>query len=70
MLTPNFSVYDPHGKERGSDPGSGKGGLDSGSRQRLAPHLIKPGHPPLSVPHPKKDLGVGLVHKLRKQAGL
>lgn len=24
----------------------------------------------LSVPHPKKDLGTGLVHKLLKQAGL
>jgi predicted RNA binding protein YcfA (HicA-like mRNA interferase family) len=24
----------------------------------------------LSVPHPKKDLGTGLVHKLLKQAGI
>ena len=24
----------------------------------------------ISVPHPKKDLGTGLVHKLLKQAGL
>jgi len=32
--------------------------------------FIKSGHPPISVPHPRKDLGVGLVHKLRKQAGL
>jgi len=24
----------------------------------------------ISIPHPKKDLGVGLVHKLLKQAGL
>ncbi|MCX7142812.1 MAG: type II toxin-antitoxin system HicA family toxin [Proteobacteria bacterium] len=24
----------------------------------------------ITVPHPKKDLGVGLVHKLLKQAGL
>ena len=31
-------------------------------------HPGKPGH--LSVPHPKKDLGVGLVQKLRKQVGL
>ncbi|MGC8509238.1 MAG: type II toxin-antitoxin system HicA family toxin, partial [Thiomonas sp.] len=31
-------------------------------------HPDKPGH--LSVPHPKKDLGVGLSHKLLKQAGL
>lgn len=31
-------------------------------------HPSKPGH--ISVPHPKKDLGVGLVHKLRKLAGL
>jgi len=28
----------------------------------------RPGH--LTVPHPKKDLGKGLVHKIRKQAGL
>jgi predicted RNA binding protein YcfA (HicA-like mRNA interferase family) len=25
-------------------------------------HPYKPGH--ISVPHPKKDLGVGLLHKL------
>jgi predicted RNA binding protein YcfA (HicA-like mRNA interferase family) len=31
-------------------------------------HPTKPGH--ISVPHPKQDLGVGLVHKLLKQAGL
>jgi len=35
-------------------------------------HIFK--HPTISghitVPHPKKDLGKGLVHKIRKQAGL
>ncbi len=31
-------------------------------------HPDKPGH--LSVPHPKKDLGLGLVKKLLKQADL
>lgn len=31
-------------------------------------HPTKLGH--LSVPHPKSDLGVGLVNKLLKQAGL
>jgi len=31
-------------------------------------HPDRPGH--LSVPHPKKDLGVGLVHKLLKAAGV
>jgi len=31
-------------------------------------HPLRPGH--LTVPHPRKDLGPGLVHKLRKQAGL
>ena len=31
-------------------------------------HPAMPAH--VSVPHPKKDLGVGLVHKLLKQAGL
>ena len=31
-------------------------------------HATKPGH--LSVPHPKKDLGTGLVEKILKQAGL
>lgn len=29
---------------------------------------MKPGH--ISVPHPKNDLGVGLVSKLLKAAGL
>ncbi|MQA21196.1 type II toxin-antitoxin system HicA family toxin [Rugamonas rivuli] len=31
-------------------------------------HPERGGH--ISVPHPKKDLGVGLVQKLLKQAGL
>ncbi|ARP97004.1 type II toxin-antitoxin system HicA family toxin [Bordetella genomosp. 13] len=31
-------------------------------------HPSKPGH--ISVPHPKKDLGVGLVNRLLKQADL
>jgi predicted RNA binding protein YcfA (HicA-like mRNA interferase family) len=31
-------------------------------------HPTKSGH--ISVPHPKKDLGLGLVHKLLKSAGL
>jgi predicted RNA binding protein YcfA (HicA-like mRNA interferase family) len=31
-------------------------------------HPEKGGH--ITVPHPKKDLGVGLVSKLLKQAGL
>ena len=31
-------------------------------------HPQRGGH--LSVPHPKKDLGAGLIHKLMKQAGL
>lgn len=31
-------------------------------------HSERPGH--ISVPHPQKDLGRGLLHKLMKQAGL
>jgi predicted RNA binding protein YcfA (HicA-like mRNA interferase family) len=31
-------------------------------------HPERGGH--ISVPHPRKDMGVGLVHKLLKQAGL
>ena len=31
-------------------------------------HATKPGT--VVVPHPKKDLGKGLVHAIRKQAGL
>ena len=31
-------------------------------------HPTLPGH--ISVPHPKKDLGVGLAAKLLRQAGL
>ncbi len=38
-----------------------------GSHHILA-HLLRPGI--VVVPHPKKDLGVGLVKAIRKQAGL
>jgi predicted RNA binding protein YcfA (HicA-like mRNA interferase family) len=31
-------------------------------------HPARPGH--VVVPHPKKDLGVGLVAAIRRQAGL
>jgi len=31
-------------------------------------HPDKPGH--VAVPHPRKDLGIGLKHKLLKQSGL
>jgi predicted RNA binding protein YcfA (HicA-like mRNA interferase family) len=31
-------------------------------------HPARPGH--VCVPHPKKDLGIGLVHKLLRQPGL
>ena len=31
-------------------------------------HPVRPGH--VVVPHPKMDLGVGLVAAIRKQAGL
>lgn len=31
-------------------------------------HPRRPGH--VTVPHPRKDLGVGLLHKLLKQTGL
>ena len=31
-------------------------------------HPQRPGH--VSVPHPKRDLGVGLLEKLMKQSGL
>ncbi len=31
-------------------------------------HPERSGH--ITVPHPKKDLGIGLVNKLLKQAGL
>lgn len=31
-------------------------------------HPERPGH--VSVPHPRKDLGIGLAKKLLKQAGL
>lgn len=30
-------------------------------------HPAHPGH--ISVPHPKKDLGPGLVHRILRQAG-
>ena len=31
-------------------------------------HPQRPGH--VSVPHPRKDLGLGLLHKLLRQTGL
>ena len=31
-------------------------------------HPVRPGH--VVIPHPKKDLGIGLVAAIRKQAGL
>lgn len=31
-------------------------------------HPLIPGH--ISVPHPRKDLGRGLLNRIRKQAGL
>jgi predicted RNA binding protein YcfA (HicA-like mRNA interferase family) len=31
-------------------------------------HAVKPGH--VSVPHPRKDLGVGLMQAILRQAGL
>ena len=31
-------------------------------------HPTKPGH--VTVPHPQKDLGIGLVKAIRKQAGI
>jgi predicted RNA binding protein YcfA (HicA-like mRNA interferase family) len=31
-------------------------------------HPDKPGH--ISIPHPKSDLGKGLINKILKQAGL
>ncbi|MCL2874899.1 MAG: type II toxin-antitoxin system HicA family toxin [Betaproteobacteria bacterium] len=31
-------------------------------------HGERPGH--ISVPHPRKDLGMGLLRKLMKQAGI
>jgi len=37
-------------------------------RHHVFHHPSRPGH--ITVPHPKKDLGVGLVHKLLKQAGI
>jgi len=42
------------------------------SRIRGSHHIFR--HPErgghVSVPHPRKELGVGLVHKIRQQAGL
>lgn len=40
-------------------------------RVRGSHHVFKhPDHGHVVVPHPKKDLGVGLVAAIRKQAGL
>lgn len=37
-------------------------------RHHVFQHPRRPGR--LTVAHPKKDLGKGLAHKIRKQAGL
>ena len=41
---------------------------DVNGSHHIYTHPERGGH--ISVPHPKKDLGVGLVKKLLKQAGL
>ena len=41
---------------------------DAKGSHHIYTHPKREGH--LSVPHPKSDLGKGLVHKLRKQVGL
>jgi hypothetical protein len=43
-------------------------GINVKGSHHIFRHPIKPGH--ISVPHPKMDLGVGLVQKLLRQAGL
>jgi predicted RNA binding protein YcfA (HicA-like mRNA interferase family) len=42
------------------------------ARVKGSHHQFKhPNHPiSITVPHPKKDLGIGLVNAIRKQAGL
>jgi predicted RNA binding protein YcfA (HicA-like mRNA interferase family) len=48
--------------------------LERGTRHRVVGRHHIFNHPTISghitVPHPKKDLGKGLVHKIMKQAGL
>lgn len=40
-------------------------------RIRGSHHVFKkPGHRPIVVPHPKKELGKGLAAAIRRQAGL
>jgi predicted RNA binding protein YcfA (HicA-like mRNA interferase family) len=40
-------------------------------RVRGSHHVfITPGRPPVVVPHPRKELGKGLVAAIRRQAGL
>ena len=41
---------------------------DVNGSHHIYTHPERGGH--ISIPHPKKDLGVGLVKKLLKQAGL
>jgi len=45
--------------------------LEAGSHLRLAPCIRHPlKRCIITVPHPKKDLGKGLLNQLRKLAGL
>ena len=40
------------------------------ARVRGSHHQLVKGGKTVTVPHPKKDLGLGLVKAIRKQAGL
>jgi hypothetical protein len=51
-------------------PPPAKGRLVAGAHHGLAPRLQKPvSGETMVVPHPKKDLGKGLIHAIYKGAG-
>ncbi|MBS0602308.1 MAG: type II toxin-antitoxin system HicA family toxin [Proteobacteria bacterium] len=64
-------MYHTHGEQRGLIKRLERDGWElvhvRGSHHVFR-HPLKPGH--LSVPHPRKDLGKGLVHQILKLAGL
>gem|GEM_PF-1635155 len=64
-------MYNTHHEQRRNNQAVTRRRMGVAGHQRLIhifTHPAKPGH--ISVPHPRKDLGVGLVNKLLKQADL
>jgi hypothetical protein len=75
MLSPfdmaTAGVYNTHDAESRANQAPTGGWLATAANSRQSPQFVHPTKPgTVTVPHPKKDLGKGLVRAIRKQAGL